>query len=234
MPIFSPWKTIFRTTSPISGNMRVEQKGKYFRLVVAGFVQSVSPNYPDIKNTVWGNIVTCANDIVPNAKTALILGIAGGTVPALLLQTNPKLKITGVDYDPVVTSIGSKFLHFSNPSHPSNSSYPPKLVITDAYEFVLKATNTYNLGIVDLYTGGSYDPRFASDDFLAELPELVALGDAVTPKGATIINRIFTGNITNQTNDFLNILKRYFSTVTCKRVRTKFYETSYNFLFVCQ
>ena len=231
MPLFSPWKTIYTTTSPVSGNIRVEQKDDYYRLVVAGFVQSVSTNYPDIKNTVWGNIASCATIVVPKAKTALILGIAGGTVPALLLQTNPKLDITGVDYDQIVTSTGSKFLVFPNPSIPSYSSIPPKtarLLTADAYNYVFTNTNTYDLTIVDLYTGGSFDPRFESDQFLAKLPKLA------TVNGAIIINRIFTGNITNQTNEFSDKLKKYFTTVTCKRVRTKFYETSFNFLFICQ
>ncbi|MBU1104938.1 hypothetical protein L6255_01850 [Candidatus Parcubacteria bacterium] len=228
MAIFSPWKTIYTTVSPVSGDIRVEQKDNYTRLVVTGYVQSVSLNYPNIESTVWGNIVTCARTIVPNAKTALILGIAGGTVPALLKQTNPALEITGVDYDEIVTSTGSKFLHFPNPSHPPNSPYPPKVVVMDAYEFVLKTTNSYDLVVVDLYTGGSYDLRFASDQFLGALPKLVELN------GAVIINRIFTGNIANQTSEFSNNLKKYFKQVTCKRVRTKFYETSFNFLFICQ
>jgi len=223
MLFFPTWKIIHKGTSPISGDFRIEKKDTVTRLVVEGYIQSVSANFPDIKNTVWGNIASLAKDEMPIAKNTLILGIAGGTVPALLIDKMSNLKITGVDYDPEVVGKSIKFLnHKLLKLHKSL-----KLTYADAFKYITKNKQKYDLIIADLYTGGKFDPRFEQSGFIK------ALACGVNPHGAVIINRIFISNIAKEIATFADKLKKSFGLVESKRVRTKFYETSYNILFVC-
>jgi spermidine synthase len=222
---FSGWKIIYQGSSPISGDFRVEKNGDVVRLVVGGYVQSISANYSGIKDTVWGNIASISSDLVPKTGNCLILGVAGGTIPHLLLKQNPNLAITGVDYDKIITDTGFKFI---NNQKETDTIKAFNIITADAYKFVLSNKAKYDIIIVDLYTGGKFNPIFESAEFIGSLSR------SINPMGTVIINRIFISNIANSIRIFAMDLERFFNKVETKKVRVKFYETSYNTLFVCR
>jgi len=55
-PFFGFSKTIYQTTSPTSGEIKVVQKGRERKLLVNGVCQSINFDAPGIENRVWGKI----------------------------------------------------------------------------------------------------------------------------------------------------------------------------------
>lgn len=224
---FYHWKKIFAGSSSISGDFRIEASKEVLRLVVGGYIQSVSVNYKNIKNTVWGNLADTCLSLCKNPKKILILGTAGQTVPLLILAKIPDVEITQVDYDPKVVNSFAKVLEDKLPNLKPNLARP-KTIFEDAFDFVKNSKEKYNIVIVDLYTGGSFDKRFESEEFLKNLSL------RISSQGWVIINRIFINNTILGIEEFSKKLRGAFSQVTSKRVKTKFWETSYNILFVCR
>jgi spermidine synthase len=75
----------------------------------------------------------------------LILGVAGGSViKTLTEEINYKGNITGVEIDPVVAELANTYFGL-------NTTPNFTLVIDDAFEFVLKTKEKYDLIIIDIF-----------------------------------------------------------------------------------
>jgi hypothetical protein len=140
----------------------VEAAAEGLRLVVDGAVQSVSLGS--------GRPAGYWPALVPERRprTALVLGLGGGTVVHLLRQRWPDVEITGVDDDPeVLTLARSRF---------GLDRVRLAIVAADARDYVRVRRERFDLVIVDLYRGEVPADFLASRSFARAVRQLVAPG----------------------------------------------------------
>jgi len=202
-------KTICKTTSPFSGEIKVVQKGRERQLVVGGFVQSVNWDCPGVGKRVWGRIAAA----VGCQKTLLVLGLGAGTELHLVSKECPAAQFTAIEIDPVIIRVSKDYFDLG--------SIPNLEIIEgDAFEYVKKTGKKFNTAVCDIYTGGGYPPDADSDAFLTKLSETA---DTV------IFNRIFDSTKAPRAKEFLARLKQYFGGVEIVPIR----HNALNILYIC-
>lgn len=91
-------------------------------------------------------------------QSILVLGVAGGSVIKTLIEDiNFKGKITGVEIDPVVIDIANTYFKL-------DKIVNLKMVNNDAFEYVLKTNEKYDLIIIDIFKDTEM-PNFLFEDF---------------------------------------------------------------------
>ncbi len=123
----------------------------------------------------------------------LILGLGGGTVAKLVKKYWPESKITGVEIDPIMIELGKKYLGLKN----------VEIIIQDAYEFIKKNKEKYDLVIVDLYIGDEFPKKFEKESFLKLL----------TKNKLVIFNRLYYRDKRKESVKFGNKLENIFSKI---------------------
>lgn len=95
---------------------------------------------------------------IRNFENILILGVAGGSViKTLVNEIKFKGKITGVEIDKEVVEIANKYFKLNEISN-------LELIVDDAFEFVLKTKDKYDLIIIDIFQDTTM-PNFLFEDF---------------------------------------------------------------------
>lgn len=95
---------------------------------------------------------------IRNFNNILVLGVAGGSVVKTLTdEIRYSGKITGVELDPQAIELAKKY--FSIDAIPNFT-----IVIDDAFEFVLKTKEKYDLIIIDVFQD-TVMPNFLFEDF---------------------------------------------------------------------
>jgi len=88
----------------------------------------------------------------------LLLGVAGGSVVKTLVdEIEYKGKITGVEIDPDMIQVANQYFNL-------NKIKQLELIIDDAFEFVLKTKDQYNLIIIDVFEDTNM-PNFLFEKF---------------------------------------------------------------------
>lgn len=88
----------------------------------------------------------------------LVLGVAGGSViKTLVEEVKFRGTITGVEIDPIVVEIANSYFGLSEIAG-------LKLVTEDAFEFVLRTTEKYDLIIIDIFQDTNM-PNFLFEEF---------------------------------------------------------------------
>jgi spermidine synthase len=105
-------------------------------------------------------------------RSALLLGLGGGTLALLLTRRFGCMSIVGVDDDAVVVSLGRELLGQDLPGL--------EVVIEDAFAFVATCRRRFDYCGVDLYRGGQIPRGVLSKAFLRQLHGLVSPGGCVT------------------------------------------------------
>jgi predicted membrane-bound spermidine synthase len=91
----------------------------------------------------------------------LVLGVAGGSVIKTLVdEIEYKGKITGVEIDAEMIQIANQYFNL-------NEIQQLKIVIDDAFEFVLKTKDKYDLIIIDIFEDTNM-PNFLFEKFFSE------------------------------------------------------------------
>ncbi|HLP63673.1 fused MFS/spermidine synthase [Flavobacterium sp.] len=97
-------------------------------------------------------------DRIRKFENVLILGVAGGSVIKTLVdEIKFKGKITGVEIDKEVVDIANKYFRL-------NEIKNLEIIIDDAFEFVLKTKDKYDLIIIDIFQDTKM-PNFLFEDF---------------------------------------------------------------------
>jgi spermidine synthase len=95
---------------------------------------------------------------IRNFNNVLVLGVAGGSVIKTLVdEIKFKGKITGVEIDKSIIDIANEYFKL-------NSIPNLEIVIDDAFEFVLKTKDKYDLIIIDIFQDTTM-PNFLFEDF---------------------------------------------------------------------
>ena len=95
---------------------------------------------------------------IQNFESILVLGVAGGSViETLKKEVKFEGKITGVEIDAAVIELAVKYFGLGNYNNVS-------IVNDDAFEFVLKTKEKYDLIIIDIFQDTTM-PNFLFEDF---------------------------------------------------------------------
>ena len=118
----------------------------------------------------------------------LVLGVAGGSVVKTLLNdVNYKGKITGVEIDPGIISIANTYFQLHEIPNLT-------IIIDDAFEFVLKTKEKYDLIVIDIFQD-TVMPNFLFEDFFTD-----RLGVILESKGSVLFNTMITQSLHNERN----------------------------------
>jgi spermidine synthase len=123
----------------------------------------------------------------------LVLGVAGGSVIKTLIdEINFKGKITGVDIDKAIIEIANEYFQL-------NQIQNLEIIIDDAFEFVLKTKDKYDLIIIDVFQ----DVRMPN--FLFETFFINRICYLLNSKGCILFNTMVLNDKQKQLNqDFFN------------------------------
>ena len=95
---------------------------------------------------------------IKSFESILVLGVAGGSVIKTMVdEIKFKGKITGVEIDVEIVEIANKYFKL-------NEVKNLELVVDDAFEFVLKTKEKYDLIIIDIFEDTKM-PSFLFEDF---------------------------------------------------------------------
>src|SRR3989338_2151404 len=102
------WKTIYQTTSPINGEIKVIESANNRKLMVEGFTQSRWVDKKGLSHGYWDSFYDLA-DFLKAPKNALILGLGAGTIPIILQKSFPEMQITAVEIDPIIIQTAAEY-----------------------------------------------------------------------------------------------------------------------------
>lgn len=118
----------------------------------------------------------------------LVLGVAGGSVIKTLIdEANYDNKITGVEIDSQVISIAKKYFELDKVNN-------LELVVDDAFEFVLKTKEKYDLIIIDIFQDLAM-PNFLFEAFFAN-----RILEILQSKGIILFNTMCLTDSDNKRN----------------------------------
>lgn len=113
---------------------------------------------------------------VSKMENILVLGVAGGSViKTLVNEIKFSGKITGVEIDPEIINLANTYFGLDQIQN-------LKIVIDDAFEFVLKTKESYDLIIIDIFQDTNM-PNFLFEKFFAN-----RLGFILKPNGYLLFN----------------------------------------------
>jgi len=126
---------------------------------------------------------------VSKMQNILVLGVAGGSViKTLVEEIKYSGKITGVEIDAEIIEIANKYFHL-------NQIPNLQIVIDDAFEFVLKTKEKYDLIIIDIFQDTTM-PNFLFEKFFAN-----RLGFLLNDKGFLLFNTMTLNDSHNLRNE---------------------------------
>lgn len=185
--------------SKFNGHLRVLKTwgmGTYIQ--AGGLTQSGG-----IVESIWKSTLKQLKSDESQVTSCLILGLGGGTLAKLLRKKYPDAKITGIEIDPIMIELGKKYLDLDK--------YNVDIKIQDAFKFLEKNKNKYDLLIVDTYLGDKY-------------VEFIGLNPAIAK--ITVFNRLYFGDKRPDTVRFGNRLEKIYEKVN-------WYYPEANLMFVC-
>jgi spermidine synthase len=150
---FLPIK-VYETPSKTSTNLEVTWNNGYLVL------DSKNTNYSfgSLQRALKKGLKYIGYERIKSFESILVLGVAGGSViETLKKEVKFGGKITGVEIDATVVNIANKYFDL-------NKYDNLEIVIDDAFEFVLKTKDTYDLIIIDIFQDTTM-PNFLFEDF---------------------------------------------------------------------
>ena len=123
--------------------------------------QNTNYSYGSLQRILRKGLKFIGFERVKNFQNILVLGVAGGSViKTLVNEIKYKGKITGVEIDADIITIANKYFKLNEISN-------FEIVIDDAFEFVLKTKEKYDLIIIDIFQDTAM-PNFLFEDFFIE------------------------------------------------------------------
>ncbi len=145
---------IVKKQSDISNNLEVTlNNGK---LVLDS--KNTNYSYGSLQRILRKGLRYIGFERIKRFNNILVLGVAGGSViKTLVNEVGYTGKITGVELDPKVIELANKYFSL-------NTIENLEIIICDAFEFVLRNKEHYDLIIIDIFKDTSM-PAFLFEDF---------------------------------------------------------------------
>lgn len=123
--------------------------------------ENTNYSYGSLQRILRYGLRNIGYDKVVNMEHVLVLGVAGGSVIKTLVdEIEYKGKITGVEIDPDMIQIANQYFNL-------NEIKQLEIIIDDAFEFVLKTKDRYDLIIIDIFEDTNM-PNFLFEKFFSE------------------------------------------------------------------
>lgn len=195
---------IHRQKSALSKNLEVTWNNGQLVL------DSLNTNYSygSLQRILRKGLQIIGYDAVRNMSHILVLGVAAGSVIKTLVdEIKFPNQITGVEIDADVIELANKY--FNLDAIPNL-----KVVIDDAFEFILKTDLRYDLIIVDIFRDTTM-PNFLFENFFAD-----RLGELLVDEGKILFNTMILNEADEKRNmSYIKHLNRdHFDITTIPRV----------------
>lgn len=178
-------RVLYETRSPFNGELLLVKDLFGKRLLADNLSQSGSA-----VGKLW-EVAASKIDIEP--KTVLILGLGAGSCLAPIRKRWPSAKIVGIEIDPKMIEVGRKFFDLDEKNL--------RIHIQDAFEYVKKTKDRFDLIVVDLFSGELFPKEAESENFIRNLKSKGSL---------IIINRLYFGKNKATAQKFSLKLGKYF------------------------
>lgn len=149
--------TIYKKKSTLSNSLEVTWNNG--ELVLDS--KNTNYSYGSLQRILKKGLKYIGYERIKNFENILILGVAGGSVIKTLVDDIKfKGKITGIEIDKEVVEIAYKYFEL-------NKIPNLEIIIDDAFEFVLRTKEKYNLIIIDIFQDTTM-PSFLFQDFFIQ------------------------------------------------------------------
>lgn len=135
----------------------------------------VKPGDPDHLELPYARVVPVAFVFVEEPKSALVIGLGGGTIPSFLRKRFPAMHIDAVDIDPTVVAVAKSHFDFREDARMHAH-------VEDGRRFVERAPRRYDLVVLDGFGTDSVPPHLTTREFLQAVRRIL------TPRGITVGN----------------------------------------------
>lgn len=123
--------------------------------------ENTNYSYGSLQRILRYGLRNIGYDTILKMDHILLLGVAGGSVVKTLVdEIQYKDKITGVEIDPDMIKVANEYFNL-------NQIKQLEVVIDDAFEFVLKTKDSYNLIIIDIFED-THMPNFLFEKFFVD------------------------------------------------------------------
>jgi spermidine synthase len=196
-------KTIATYPSNINGEIKVQLfLGKY-SVVVDNLTQSGG-----LVATIWQKVCSYLNKKLftqNKPQKVLVLGLGAGSIISSLTATWPDCRITALELDPVMITIGKQYFGL-------NQYQNLRIINQDALSWLNTHQSTYDLICVDLYLGRQILPAAATRMFLE------SINSHLKPSGQAVFNHLILWGESDDLAGFTKTLTKVFQ--QCKTIPT--------------
>jgi spermidine synthase len=146
--------TIYKAKSPLSKTLEVTWNNG--RLVLDS--ENANYSFGSLQQILKKGLRFIGFERIRNFESILVLGVAGGSVIKTLVDdVKFEGKITGVEIDAEVITLANKYFDLDKIQN-------LELIIGDAFEFVLRTKDKYDLIIIDVFFDTTM-PNFLFEDY---------------------------------------------------------------------
>lgn len=155
-------------------------------------------SYGSLQRILRKGLLKIGFERVQQMSHILVLGVAGGSViKTLTNELKYPNKITGVEIDPGVITLANHFFELNRISN-------LELINDDAFEYVLKTKEKFDLIIIDIFQDTKM-PNFLFESFFVN-----RILEICVERGIVLFNTMCLNDADNQRNKaYLEILKSY-------------------------
>ncbi len=189
--------TIFQTKSDLSKSIEVTWNNG--ELVLDS--KNANYSYGSLQRILRHGLKEIGFNRIQPMQDILVLGVAGGSVIKTLVdEIGFKGNITGVELDPEMARIANTYFQLDQIKNVS-------IIVDDAFEFVLKTKQKYDLIIIDVFQD-THMPNFLFESFFSN-----RICHLLRNNGFALFNTMILNEIQNQRNkDFI----AEFNATSCK------------------
>lgn len=165
--------------------------------------ENTNYSYGSLKRILRYGLKSIGFKTIQKMNHILVLGVAGGSVIKTLVdEIKYKGKITGVEIDSDIIQIANEYFNL-------NQIKQLEIIIDDAFEFVLKTKNQYDLIIIDIFEDTNM-PNFLFERFFSE-----RICSILKNKGFVLFNTMILDEAHNIRN------RKYISEINSKLYSSK-------------
>ncbi|MBW3624014.1 MAG: fused MFS/spermidine synthase [Armatimonadetes bacterium] len=172
------YRTLHETQSRFNGDIKVVEDEFYRFLIFGKSLQSGqdrrNPNRSAFRYVDGFHL---GRAVVPNAKSALFIGLGGGLGPRQFHSFYPKMTVDAVDIDPAVAHIAKTYFKLPQDSRMN-------VTVGDGRAFLQKSKKKYDLILLDAYDAHSAPPMLTTVEFMR------LVKNHLNPGGALVANVI--------------------------------------------
>ncbi len=160
-------------SSTHNGQITLSQTPERTTVVVGGAQQSG----PEL-NRIWQLSLERVGQSIPHNPRVLVLGLGAGGVLTEIHSLFPSAAFVAVEHDPAMVVLTRELRYFAPHEE-------PRIIEADAAEALAAMTDSFDLIIVDLFTGSRLAPIVRDPHFIADLRK------NLSPNGIVLINAFF-------------------------------------------